>query len=416
MAYGGIRFWYMGWIEKLYLKPSFFFKYYGFEWVKVLEPWAMYTLFFAIILSSLMIAVGLLYKPAAIVFFGTFTYSELIDASNYLNHYYLVCLFAFLLILLPANKAFSLDVKLGICDEMQKIPAWCINILIFQLVIVYTYAGLAKINYDWLINAMPMSVWLKERSSKQGLGIILGLPLVPYIFSWIGAIYDCSISFFLLNKFSRKVAYFAVVIFHLMTKLLFNIGLFPVIMIFSTLVFFPGKFHEKLLSKIGYQNKSKSNFQYRSFANCSLSIVVACFILLQIFLPMRHLAYNGDVKWTEEGYRFSWRVMLVEKNGLATFKVIDPESGRKSEIVNGNYLNRFQEKQMSIQADFILQFAHFLEREFQQKHGIKEPKVTVDSFVALNGRSSQEFIDSKVDLTEIKDGFQKKNWIKHLDL
>ena len=29
-----IRFWANGWIDKLYIKPTFFFSYYGFEWVK----------------------------------------------------------------------------------------------------------------------------------------------------------------------------------------------------------------------------------------------------------------------------------------------------------------------------------------------------------------------------------------------
>ena len=31
-----IRFWSKGWIETLYLEPSFHFSYYGFEWIKPL--------------------------------------------------------------------------------------------------------------------------------------------------------------------------------------------------------------------------------------------------------------------------------------------------------------------------------------------------------------------------------------------
>ena len=109
MAYGTIRFWYMGWIEKLYIEPSFFFKFFGFEWVQVPgEPW-IYLLFMIIILSALGIMTGLFYRLSAIVFFLSFTYSELLDATNYLNHYYLVCLLSFLLIFLPAHRSFSLD-------------------------------------------------------------------------------------------------------------------------------------------------------------------------------------------------------------------------------------------------------------------------------------------------------------------
>ena len=110
MMWGALRFVWNGWVEKLYVEPTFFFKFYGFHWVEVLEETGLYVLFGVVIVSALCIALGLFYRIAAIVFFLSFTYIELMDATNYLNHYYLVCLFAFLLIFLPANRAFSLDV------------------------------------------------------------------------------------------------------------------------------------------------------------------------------------------------------------------------------------------------------------------------------------------------------------------
>ena len=36
MVLSMVRFWTNGWIEKLYLEPSFHFTYLGFEWVKPL--------------------------------------------------------------------------------------------------------------------------------------------------------------------------------------------------------------------------------------------------------------------------------------------------------------------------------------------------------------------------------------------
>ena len=36
--------------------------------------------------------------------------------------------------------------------------------------------------------------------------------------------------------------------------------------------------------------------------------------------------YPGELFWTEEGYRFSWRVMLMEKEGIQLFKIIDKKS------------------------------------------------------------------------------------------
>ena len=118
-------------------------------------------------------------------------------------------------------------------------------------------------------------------------------------------------------------------------------------------------------------------------------------------MPFRHICYSGNLLWTEEAYRFSWRVMLMEKAGYANFKVIDPETGKRFYINNGNFLNPLQEKQMATQPDFILEYAHFLKR-YHQQWGIKNPAVYVESYVALNGRTSRQFIDPTVDLTKIK--------------
>lgn len=360
---------------------------------------------------ALMIALGFLYKLATVSFFTLFTYIELIDATNYLNHYYLVCLLTFLLIFIPANKAFSLDVLFGWTKKMTTVPAWTINILIFQISVVYFFAGLGKLNYDWMVNAMPLAIWLPEKASTPIIGALFTLPFIPYLFSWFGAFYDLSIAFFLLKKSTQKIAYVFVVLFHLMTKILFNIGLFPFIMIFSTLIFFRFDSAQHRCFNSRENGQQALNDEESTLASRLKVLLLGVYILIQIFLPLRHYLYPGNVLWTEEGYRFSWRVMLVEKTGQAIFTVEDPESGRSSEVINARYLTQFQEKQMAIQPDFILQYANYLEKIFQEKFSIKNPIVRVNSHVSLNGRSSQVFIDPTQDLTEVEDGFNHKNWV-----
>ena len=416
MAYGSLRFMLNGWIEKLFVEPQFHFKYYGFSWVKALDQNTLYGIHILITIFALMIALGFLYKFAAASFFTLFTYVELIDATNYLNHYYLVCLLSFLLIFIPANKAFSLDVLFGWTKRVTTVPAWTINILIFQISVVYFFAGLGKLNYDWMVNAMPLAIWLPEKASTPIIGALFTLPFIPYLFSWFGAFYDLSIAFFLLKKSTQKIAYVFVVLFHLMTKVLFNIGLFPFIMIFSTLIFF--RFDSVQRRCFGSTQHSQetlsdgnSDLASVGFGSKLKVLLLSMYILIQVFLPLRHYLYPGNVLWTEEGYRFSWRVMLLEKTGQATFTVEDPESGRSSEVINAHHLTQFQEKQMAIQPDFILQYANYLEKIFQEKFSIRNPIVRVKSHVSLNGRSSQVFIDPTQDLTEVKDGFNHKNWI-----
>ena len=138
--------------------------------------------------------------------------------------------------------------------------------------------------------------------------------------------------------------------------------------------------------------------------------VLGVYFILQLIIPWRYLFYPGNLFWTEQGYRFSWRVMLMEKAGTAFFYVQDPETGRESEIMNCDYLTKNQEKMMATQPDMILQFAHFLKKEYEQM-GIKKPKVRVESYVTLNGSGSRMFLDSATDLTKEKENFLPKKWI-----
>jgi hypothetical protein len=99
---------------------------------------------------------------------------------------------------LPANCYFSVD-----WDEkkrFQKIPRWNIDILKLLLAIVYVYAGLAKLNSDWLLEAMPLKIWLPNNSNLPLIGSLLNETWVHYVFSWTGAIYDLGIVLLLLRE------------------------------------------------------------------------------------------------------------------------------------------------------------------------------------------------------------------------
>ena len=86
------RFMYKGWIYDCYILPKIHFKFYGFTWIEPLGEIGMYGLFVMMILASIMIMIGYLYRFAIIFFLLSFTYTELIDVSYYLNHYYFISL------------------------------------------------------------------------------------------------------------------------------------------------------------------------------------------------------------------------------------------------------------------------------------------------------------------------------------
>lgn len=420
-AYGALRFILSGWVEKLYGEPSFFFKFYGFAWVPEPSVAGAYLLYLTIAVSALAIALGWRYRIAILVFFLSFTWSELIDATNYLNHYYLVSLLGLLLIFIPAHGAYSLDVLRRPQLKRSAAPGWCRPLLMIQIGLVYFFAGLAKLNADWLLEAMPLAVWLPTKADFPVLGPLFAHPWTAFAFSWFGAFYDLTIVCWLLWRPSRPFAYLAVVVFHLLTWALFNIGLFPLIMITSTLIFFPAATHETWWKAM---SNKWSTFWGRSLAAATLEkrslpaktsrwsyALIGLYLLVQLALPLRDRLYPGDSYWTEEGYRFGWRVMLVEKTGQATFWVHDPATKRKAEVDNREFLTEFQEKQMAVQPDFMLQYADHLATVYGKRYDIAQPKITAEVFVALNGRPSQRFVDPSIDLAAAEDGWTPKRWI-----
>lgn len=409
-----LRFMAKDWITLLYVKPTFFFSFYGFEWVKPLGEIGLYSVFIGMLICCLLITVGLFYRVAIVLFFLLFTYVELLDKTNYLNHYYFVSLVSFLLIFVPAHRSFSLDVWRKPSLRLTHIPYWVIGVFQLQLGIVYFYAGLAKLNYDWLCRAMPLSIWLAPKTDFPIIGQLFSYKITAYLFSWGGALYDLTIPFFLLIRKTRLVGYLAVIGFHVLTGALFPIGMFPYIMIALTLLFFSPTFHEQLLKTVQsffytseFTVQKKPAFFQANKLIVKLLLVYVCF---QLLFPFRYLCYPNHLFWTEQGYRFSWRVMLMEKEGVITFYVKDPEKQQTWEVYNRDYLTALQEKMMSTQPDMIVQFAHYLEKIYQVK-GIATPIITAEAYVSLNGRRSKLFIDPTVDLTKVEDSFRHKDWI-----
>ncbi|SDY80193.1 HTTM domain-containing protein [Hymenobacter psychrophilus] len=413
------RFWAKGWIEELYLKPKFFFPYYGLEWIKPLGPYT-YGLFVVCGLAALLVALGWWYRTAALALFASFTYIELMDKSTYLNHYYFVSLAAFLLVLLPAGRYFSVDAHRAPTHGRNQVPRWTVDALRLLVAIVYCYAGLAKLNSDWLLQAMPLRIWLPAKNDLWLVGPLFNYPWVAYAFSWFGAFYDLTVPFFLLYRPTRPWAYAAVVVFHVLTAVLFPIGMFPYVMIVAALIFFPAEAHERFVARLrgwwqsGPAPSPARPLLYAPRTRQLLLLTLGVFFVVQLLLPFRYLLYPRELFWTEEGYRFSWRVMLMEKMGQVEFKVVDGQTGRARRVNNYEHLSVLQEKMMSTQPDMMVQFARYL-RAYYAHRGVHAPKVYADAYVSLNGRLGKSFIDPTVDLAQASDDLQPKPWILPFD-
>lgn len=418
MVISMIRFWYNGWIEKLYILPDFHFKYCGFSWISVPDsPW-IYGLFLICGLSALSVAVGFKYRWSIIIFFLSFTYIELMDKTTYLNHYYFVSVLSFMMIWLPMARYFSVDARKDKSYAKTFVPSWTVDAIKVLLALVYIYAGAAKLNHDWMLRAMPLTIWLPTKVDIPVIGYFMNEKWMHYLFSWSGAIYDLLIPFLLLYRRTRIFAFVMVLVFHILTRILFPIGMFPYIMILATLIFFDTGFHHKIIRFISsmlqinldyFDSKNKLIMKHTFFDRFAPKIIIVL-LISQLLIPLRYLAYPGNIFWTEEGYRFSWRVMLMEKTGYANFKIVDGNTGKRFYVQNEDFLTPFQQKQMSTQPDFIIQYAHYLGDHFS-KQGHRNVEVYVESYASLNGRKSQPFIDPEVDLMKIEYNLKPKDII-----
>lgn len=404
MAWGLGRFWWNGWLYRSFIEPTYFFQYWGFEWVTVPGPIGVYAIFALAISAALAVTLGAAYRLSSVILFLTFTYIELMDQANYLNHYYLLSVLSFLNIFLPLNRKWSIDGWLGRVKEADFVPAWCLNLLRFQIACVYFFAGIGKVGADWLLHAQPLNLWMMSQVDLPLIGPLLALPIAHYGMAWAGFLFDTFIWIFLLLPLTRPFAYSVVLIFHFFTGLFFPIGLFPFIMVSCATLFFSPSWPRRFASNLPSTNPANTFRLSRTATG-----LIALFVLVQLSLPIRHFLYSSDLLWSEEGMRFSWRVMVREKNGQVTFKVTDRENGKRWEISPGQYLAQHQELEMSGQPDMILQLARHIQTDFERRG--RRVSVNAEAWVSLNGRPAQLLIDPEVDLTTLSDSLWQKNWI-----
>jgi hypothetical protein len=278
---------------------------------------------------------------------------------------------------------------------------------------VYAFAGLAKLNPDWLLRGQPLAIWLPQDADLPLAGPLLAQPAAALALSWAVVAFELAIVPLLLWKRTRLAAYVVAVAFHAGTAVVLpEIGMFPWIMSAGALVFlapdWPGRLARAL--RLPARAPAPAVPRVASAGRAAPALVVAV-ALLELALPFRHLLYPGDVRWTEEGYRYSWRVMLTEKVGHAEFRVRDPASGREWEVSPGEYLTPVQERAMAVQPDMVLDTAHLIADDMAA-HGIAGAEVRADVWVSMHGRAARRLVDPGVDLAAQRQGLGPKGWIR----
>lgn len=398
-----VRHWAKGGIHDAFVVPKVFFPYDGLSFVRPLPGLGMYVVYAVIAFAGASLALGFRSRTSAAVACVLFTYAHACDKTSYLNHYYLIGLLLALAALLPLGSALSIDsARAGGERDVARWMPWLVR---FQIGCVYFYGGVGKLESDWLCSAMPLRIWLAANGDFPLLGPLLRLPETAFVMSWLGAAFDLTVPLLLSIKRTRIFAYACVVAFHVVTARLFQIGMFPWVMIALTPVFFEPSWPRRLFP-FAFGDRAGSP---RDLPRLALAFPFV-WALFQIVYPLRSHLFAGDVLWTEDGYRFSWRVMLIEKAGSAELEAIDPGSGARRLVRTRAYLTPFQEKMMSTQPDMIRAFAVIVADD-AERHGEPRPRVTADVIVALNGRPPARLVDPLVDLAAEPPSFGTTRWV-----
>lgn len=405
-------------IERYYIEPGFYFKYYGFEWV---EPWPgqwMYFHFWVLGALSACVMLGLFYRVAMPLFFVGFSYVFLLDQTEHLNHFYLVCLLSFVMSLLPAHRAYSIDALRKPELRSLVVPAWTLWALRAQIGVTYFYAGVAKLNGDWL-RAEPLRMWLAKRIDIIGEWVVE--PWAPYFFAYGGTIFDLFVVPGLLYRRTRYPFLAAGFFFHLTNSQLFKIGIFPWMSMVALVIFLPHDLPRKLLVRLPRYGsrfvlkKKDKKLKAETRAEGIFKKLLAAHLVLQVLIPLRQHLYPGKTAWTQEGHRFSWRMKLRSGDGECSFRVLEPWSREEGLVDPYDVLVPRQAQKFASRPDMILQFAHYLADRFEEQRG-KRPEVYANCMNSLNGRPAAPLVDPRVDLAKVERSILPAKWILPLEV
>lgn len=322
--------------EVYYAASNIHFPYPGFAWLPFFSPAGMHVVAGLLALGALLVTVGFFYRVGAVLLFLSWGYFYAIESTRtyWMSYYYLELLTTFLLVWMPAARNYSINSVLKKTKDQLEIPFWPIFLLRAQLFITYFYAGVAKLNADWLLDAQPVQYYLSQPNVSNTLRRIFGESHtenllhflhgtgLAYFLSWAGAAFDLSVGFLLCWRPTRILGFALLVLFHATNhSLLFNdIEWFPLLGIATATIFFPPDWPSRIRNwrKRPRQipGRPTSKPMATTIRDSALNLPLAKWtmplilgwIVFQTLVPLRQYIIPGDARITFEGLSFSWRL------------------------------------------------------------------------------------------------------------
>lgn len=399
-----------GWVRKTLIEPQFTFSFIDFPWLQPLPGYGMYFYFGLMAICGIMVALGWRYRWSLGIFTILWTGSYLMQKTHYNNHYYLLVLLCLLMLIVPANSYYSLDVKRDPSLKKETCPRWCYLIFITQLWIVYTWAGIVKFYPGWLDGDFIHLVFFSKRNYWL-IGGLLQKDWLQKMVVYGGIVFDLFIIYILLWRRTRILGLALSAGFHLFNSIVFGIGIFPYLMLAMDIFFFSPEQTQKIFFKRRPLAQTVNFSSQLNWNQKSLAYSLLLYLVVQAALPLRQYAFKGNVFWTEEGHRMSWRMMLRSKYGTVSFRVVDKDTGIEEKVDLRNHLYKDQIRSIGSQPDMIWQFVQYL-KQFYSEKGKENIEIYATTRISLNGSEQRPIIDPEVDLTKVRwEPFKHSSWI-----
>ncbi len=419
----------------------------GLEFLQVSGGTSLHAVWLGIMVAAALTLVGRggRLAPAVMALLLLVDFAQ--DASLYLNHHYLLVLLSLVAAFIPTVGA-------------RGTAPWSALFLVrFQITVPYVYASLAKFDPDWL-TGIVMNQMLVARESTFGWAV--SMPYQAEVMTLAGVFLDGLAPLMLWRGVGRRFAWAGMCVFHIANSGLFNIGVFPWLMLLITPVLLPDDTLPRLLGALrngsmGQRaallipavvlavvgalwpaNASVLTIAVSAWAGAiggylflepslavaeppvatefprthSLPLVVlAVWVVTQIVVPFRHLAIPGDVTWTEEGHRYSWRMLLRTKRVTsALIEVTNPATGDSWYLGPNDLLEPHQATDVLGRPDLVVGFARAIAKQWEEA-GVPGVEVRLRVQVSLNRRPPVLMYDPSVDLAHV-DASAPASWIQ----
>jgi hypothetical protein len=397
----------LGWVHETFVDVKHSFTFFGFEWTDFLIGSTMTWYYVVMGIFGFAIMLGYRYRLSAFIFSIMWALSYFMQKSHYNNHYYLVMLVSFWMLIMPAHRYASLDVKQRRVKASLSCPNWAILYFKIQFAIVYFYAAIAKVYPDWL-QATPIQIWLKNKTHYPIVGGLFEYEWFPYFIAYGGLFFDALVIPCLLFKRTRVLAIGLSLVFHLFNSAVFQIGIFPYFALAVALFFFDPEDIRRLFLKKKpvyipdvFSNRHPNNW---------ITPIFVVYFIIQLLLPIRHHFIKGNVLWDEAGHRLSWRMMLRAKAGVCTY-VVKYGQDQEKRIPGREFLQMHQVHDVNTRPDMLYRSIDYL-KEYLDSMGIEPTAIYCKSQVSVNGRPYATFVKPDFDMLKAKWNFYgKQEWI-----